>query len=94
MSDFPASSRVYSEGTLHRSVRVPFRDISQKDNPTMRVYDTRGPWGDPEVQCESVKGLPPLRREWIVARGDVGRLSHRPRATDSATDRGTRPATV
>ena len=47
MSDFPASTRVYTPGTLHQSVRVPFRDISLKDNSSMRVYDTRGPWGDP-----------------------------------------------
>ena len=71
MSDFPASSRVYSEGTLHRSVRVPFRDIAQKDNPTMRVYDTRGPWGDPEATCDVRMGLSPVRESWILERGDT-----------------------
>ncbi len=70
MSDFPASSRVYCEGTLHPSVRVPFRDISQQDNPTMRVYDTRGPWGDPEATCDVRMGLSPLREAWVLERGD------------------------
>src|SRR6476469_6202526 len=76
----PNSQRVYVEGK-QPSVRVPFREITQSPsreldgtltpNPPVRVYDTSGPWGDPEVQCESVKGLPALRREWILARADV-----------------------
>lgn len=70
MSDFPSSSRVYSKGTLHRNVRVPFRDISTKDNATLRVYDTRGPWGDPDATCDVRMGLTPLREQWILERGD------------------------
>src|ERR1043165_10039194 len=76
----PNSRRVYVEGKLP-GVRVPFREIAQSasreldgtlaPNPPVCVYDTSGPWGDPEVQCESVKGLPALKREWILARGDV-----------------------
>src|SRR5690606_7970861 len=62
-------------------LRVPFReialapskDISGKleENPPVRVYDTSGPWTDPDVHCNVHDGLPALRREWIVARGDV-----------------------
>ncbi|HKS09253.1 MAG TPA: phosphomethylpyrimidine synthase ThiC, partial [Pyrinomonadaceae bacterium] len=76
----PNSRRVYVEGKLP-GVRVPFREIAQSQsreldgnlvaNPAVRVYDTSGPWGDPDVRCESVKGLAELRREWIRARGDV-----------------------
>ena len=76
----PNSKRVYVNGTLP-GVRVPFREITQSPsreldgnlvaNPTVRVYDTSGPWGDPDLQCESAKGLTGLRREWILARGDV-----------------------
>ncbi len=76
----PNSHRVYVDGTLP-GVRVPFREITQSPsreldgslvtNPPVRVYDTSGPWGDPDLHCESVKGLPELRREWILARGDV-----------------------
>ena len=76
----PNSRRVYVDGK-QAGVRVPFREITQSPsremdgtlapNPPVRVYDTSGPWGDPEVQNESAKGLPGLRRDWILARGDV-----------------------
>ena len=79
-SSLPNSRRVYVEGKLP-GVRVPFREISQSPsrnfdntldtNPPVRVYDTSGPWGDTDVRCEVRDGLPQLRREWIVGRGDV-----------------------
>ena len=40
-------------------------------NEPVRVYDTSGHWGDPTVTVDSVQGLPPLRRDWILERGDV-----------------------
>jgi phosphomethylpyrimidine synthase len=40
-------------------------------NEPVRVYDTSGPWGDPSVTLDPVQGLPALRRDWILARGDV-----------------------
>jgi phosphomethylpyrimidine synthase len=74
------SRRIYVDGT-QPGVRVPFREISQhptrnfkgelEDNPPVRVYDTSGPWGDPEQQCDVRAGLPTARRDWIVGRGDV-----------------------
>ena len=76
----PHSHRVYVAGR-QTGVRVPFREITQTltrnfddtliDNPPVRVYDTSGPWGDPSVVCDVANGLPALRRDWIVARGDV-----------------------
>ena len=76
----PNSRRVYVEGR-QTGVRVPFREITQTptrnfdgtliDNPPVRVYDTSGPWGDPSVTCDVGKGLPALRRDWILGRGDV-----------------------
>jgi phosphomethylpyrimidine synthase len=76
----PNSRRVYVEGQ-QPGVRVPFREISQNqtrnfdnslaDNPAVRVYDTSGPWGDPSVSGDVRKGLPSLRRHWILERGDV-----------------------
>ena len=42
-----------------------------EENPPMRVYDTSGPWGDPEIKCSVHDGLSGLRREWIIARGDI-----------------------
>jgi len=76
----PASNRVYITGELE-GVRVPFREIIQtptrnfagtlEENPPARVYDTSGPWGDPKFHGEVRKGLPSVRRNWILGRGDV-----------------------
>src|ERR1043166_6289874 len=76
----PHSRRVYVEGK-QTGVRVPFREITQTptrnfdgaliDNAPVRVYDTSGPWGDPAISFDVTKGLPTVRRDWIVARGDV-----------------------
>jgi len=74
------SRRVYVDGKL-TGVRVPFREITQAPsrnfdeslvtNPAVRVYDTSGPWGDNDVQCDVTKGLPGVRGEWIRERGDI-----------------------
>jgi phosphomethylpyrimidine synthase len=76
----PNSRRVYVNGKLP-GVRVPFREITQSPsreldgslvaNPPVRVYDTSGPWGDPDVRPDGANGLTALRREWILARADV-----------------------
>ncbi len=42
-----------------------------EENPPLRVYDTRGPWGDPEFHGDVTRGLPALRAGWICARGDT-----------------------
>ena len=75
----PNSRRIYVESRA--GARVPFREISLQptrmpggrveENEAVRVYDTSGPWGDPETSCDVRDGLPALRREWILARGDV-----------------------
>jgi phosphomethylpyrimidine synthase len=77
---FANSERVYVEGN-DQTVRVPFREVhlnvtrggngQVETNTPVRVYDTSGPWGDPEVACDVHDGLKPLRRDWIAARGDV-----------------------
>ena len=78
---FPNSEKVYASGTTHKDMRVPFREITlqptqltdgkTETNESIRVYDTSGPWGDDSQQCDVRSGLAPLRREWILARGDV-----------------------
>jgi len=42
-----------------------------EENAPVRLYDSSGPWGDPEANCSVHDGLPALRREWITSRGDV-----------------------
>src|SRR5438105_9539829 len=67
----PASRKVYV-GEL----RVPMREITQTGgNPSILVYDTSGPYTDPEARIDIRKGLPALREKWIDARGDAGLLS-------------------
>jgi phosphomethylpyrimidine synthase len=77
---FPNSRRVYVAGQ-QTGVSVPFREVAQNptrnfdgtlvENPPVQIYDTSGPWGDPSIECDVTAGLAALRREWIVARGDV-----------------------
>ncbi len=83
----PNSQRVYVEGEIHPEVRVPMREISlapTKDfsgkleaNEPVRVYDTSGPWGDPQFAGDSSKGIPALREAWIQARNDVAEYDGR-----------------
>src|SRR5437867_451574 len=80
-ASLPNSRKVYVNGKLHPAIRVPFREISLSPSKSMsgeievnepvRVYDTSGPWGDPSVTLDPLQGLPPLRRDWILKRGDV-----------------------
>ena len=84
----PNSRKIYVDGTIHPDVRVPMREISQsptksfngriEQNPPVRVYDTSGPWGDPEFTGNVEDGLPALRQAWILGRQDVESYAGRP----------------
>jgi len=74
----PSSRKVYVEGS-RADLRVPMREITQSDTPTtsgvehnppLTVYDTSGPYTDPEVKIDIRSGLPAVRAAWIVDRGD------------------------
>ncbi len=77
----PNSKKVFVEGKLHPDVRVPMREIevsptksytgTVEKNAPGRVYDCSGPWGDPNFNGTPEEGLPALRRDWILRRGDV-----------------------
>src|ERR1035438_7650734 len=77
----PNSKKVFVPGKIHADVRVPMREIEVSDtksytgavekNAPVRVYDCSGPWGDPAFTGKSEEGLPALRRDWILKRGDV-----------------------
>src|SRR6202050_5400976 len=83
----PNSKKVFVEGKLHPDVRVPMREIKVSDtksytgavekNAPVRVYDCSGPWGDPNFTGKSDEGLPALRAEWTLKRGDVAEYSGR-----------------
>src|ERR1041384_347759 len=77
---FPNSTRIYVEGSTS-DIRVPMREVhlnvtrrmngSIEENAPVRLYDSSGPWGDPDAHCSVHDGLVALRREWITSRGDV-----------------------
>ena len=84
----PNSRKVYVEGS-RPDLRVPMREITQSDtpasfgaekNPALYVYDTSGPYTDPEARIDIRQGLPALRAKWIEERGDsellAGPTSH------------------
>lgn len=83
---YTGSRKIYVKGTFH-DIKVAMREISLTDtvfkfnnnktekNPAVTVYDTSGPYTDPEVEINVKKGLPRLREEWILQRGDVEELS-------------------
>ena len=79
---FPASRKVYTQGTLHLDVRVPHREISLSPtrdgmtgvleaNAPVRVYDTSGPYTDPDARIDIRQGLEALRGPWIRGREGV-----------------------
>ncbi|OGG93040.1 MAG: phosphomethylpyrimidine synthase ThiC [Candidatus Lambdaproteobacteria bacterium RIFOXYD2_FULL_50_16] len=75
---FPASKKIYVSGS-RPDIRVAMRAISLTQtsgaaNLLVTVYDTSGPFTDPEVEIDINQGLTPLRQTWIEERGDVERL--------------------
>ncbi|QTH72898.1 phosphomethylpyrimidine synthase ThiC [Pseudoalteromonas xiamenensis] len=85
---FPNSHKVYVDGD-HPGVRVGMREITLNDsfiggteenpifekNAPVRVYDTSGPYTDPEMQIDVRVGLPKFRDTWIVSRDDTDELT-------------------
>lgn len=80
---FPKSRKVYIEGS-RPDIRVPMREISLDDTPTglggekndpLYVYDTSGPYTDPEATIDIRKGLVALRAGWIAERNDTEQLT-------------------
>ena len=78
-ASFPASRKVYHQGS-RPDIRVPFREVSltptsgrfgQEENPPVSLYDTSGPYTDGSVELDIRRGLPTLRRGWVLERDDV-----------------------
>jgi phosphomethylpyrimidine synthase len=62
-------------------LRVAMREVELEPSsgePPLRVYDTSGPYTDPDARIDIMAGLPARRREWILARGDVESYDARP----------------
>ena len=70
----PASRKIYISGEIHPDIRVPLREISLHETakePPVRVYDSSGPYTDPDASIDIDAGLARPRAAWIMARGDV-----------------------
>ncbi|WP_353981373.1 phosphomethylpyrimidine synthase ThiC [Salinicola endophyticus] len=79
IAPLPASTKIYVAGS-RPDIRVPMREIALSPTPTrdgfapnapLAVYDTSGPYTDPEIQIDIRRGLPEVRRAWIDERGDT-----------------------
>jgi phosphomethylpyrimidine synthase len=82
IAPLPNSRKIYVQGS-RPDLRVPMREISQSDtaasfghevNPPVTVYDTSGPYTDPDVQIDIRSGLAALRAAWIAERRDTEEL--------------------
>lgn len=86
--NFPGSEKVYVSGTMYPEIKVGMRKVkltptvhvgadgtrTEESNGEVYIYDTSGPYSDPQVEIDLKKGLPRLREEWILSRGGVERL--------------------
>ena len=79
---FPNSRKIYIEGS-RPDIRVPMRQVEQADtaasfgaekNPPITVYDTSGPYSDPEASIDLLAGLADVRACWITDRADTEQL--------------------
>ena len=79
----PGSRKTHVTGSRD-DLRVPLREIALADTPLVfgaeknapvTVYDTSGPYTDPDYRVDLSAGLPPLRARWIAERGDVEQLA-------------------
>ncbi len=72
MENFPSSHKKYIQGSLYPGIRVPMRQIRlEEPNPPFYVYDTSGPYTDPDIKINLKEGLAPARLPWIQRRGDA-----------------------
>jgi len=72
-----SAKKAYAIGS-DPSIRVPMREISLTNGETHVVYDTSGPYTDPDIATDVRTGLAPIRAGWIAGRGDTVEL---PRAS-------------
>ena len=82
MADVPARTEMrVTTGPIRGSrkihvgpLKVAMREIDLEPGsgePPVRVYDTSDPYTDPNARIDIMAGLPALRRDWIIGRGDV-----------------------
>src|SRR5439155_837314 len=71
----PASRKIHVTGT-RPDIRVAMREVTLSGGePPIRLYDTSGPYTDPDTHTDIKMGLTPMRLPWILGRADVDELS-------------------
>jgi len=80
---FPNSKKIYVKGKIH-DIKVAMREVKTDDHLSdvqdaekfrITLYDTSGPYTDPDIDIDVHRGLLPLREKWIRERGDIVELS-------------------
>src|SRR5215212_1873385 len=77
----PGSRKVYSVPESAPDLRVPIREIiltPESGEPPLPIYDTTGPYTDPNVTIDVERGLPRTRLEWVRERGGIEEYEGRP----------------
>jgi phosphomethylpyrimidine synthase len=79
---FPRSKKIFIEGS-RPDIRVGMREVEcsattstseAEENPPVTIYDTSGPFTDPDVSIDLMKGIPEVRSAWIDERNDTALL--------------------
>ncbi|CAM4371488.1 phosphomethylpyrimidine synthase ThiC [Zobellia nedashkovskayae] len=82
---FPNSKKIYVSGKIYPEINVAMREIALSDtkdsltgklkpNESVTVYDTSGPYTDPEKKIDVHSGIERIKEQWIIGRGDVEQL--------------------
>src|SRR5213596_1837252 len=88
MADIPARTELkVTTGPIRGSRKIHVGDLKvamravdlepSSGEPPVRVYDTSGPYSDPQARIDIMAGLPEVRRDWIRGRGDVEEVTQR-----------------
>lgn len=76
-TDQSTFQKVYVPGKIHTDIRVPMKRVQLKEKladgsyASLHLYDTSGPYTDPDLTLEVTKGIPRIREDWIQKRGDT-----------------------
>ncbi|MFT7071246.1 MAG: phosphomethylpyrimidine synthase [Patiriisocius sp.] len=83
---FPNSTKVYVAGKIYPQIKVAMREIALSDtkdsltkkktsNEPITVYDTSGPYTDPNKEINVHLGIERIREQWVLDRNDTEQLA-------------------
>ena len=76
---FTGSRKIYMQGSRN-DIKVGMREVvcssnsssfGKEENPPITLYDTSGPYTDPQANIDLLQGLARMREAWIIERGDT-----------------------